>query len=142
MEAAELSGESGFDWRGGEDAPRRVPDASYASNIAMQAWNIGRTLERSFIYAATRSWIVAEVGARASATASACITHRTRYESVNIVIVPHGIRVNRSAAPLRILSTENRLGAEEESHEAIEPRVGGRTKPIGRLENVSGCRFL
>jgi len=32
------------------DAFRRVPDASYVSNIAMQAWNIGRTLERSFIY--------------------------------------------------------------------------------------------
>jgi len=32
------------------DAFRRVPDATYVSNIAMQAWNIGRTLERSFIY--------------------------------------------------------------------------------------------
>lgn len=50
---------------GEEDAFRRVPDASYASNIAMQAWNIGRTLERSFIYAATRSWIVAKIGAGA-----------------------------------------------------------------------------
>lgn len=35
------------------DALKRVPDASYASNIAMQAWNIGRTLERSFIYLAS-----------------------------------------------------------------------------------------
>lgn len=38
---------------------RRVPDASYASNIAMQAWNIGRTLERSFMYLllhTQRSW--------------------------------------------------------------------------------------
>jgi len=36
------------------DAFKRVPDASYASNIAMQAWNIGRTLERSFIYLPVR----------------------------------------------------------------------------------------
>ena len=86
---------------------RRVPDASYASNIAMQAWNIGRTLERSFIYAATHArGSVAKVDVRARARqrghASARITHRTRYEFVvGIAIVRRTIDINRSTASIR-----------------------------------------
>lgn len=81
---------------------RRVPDASYVSNIAMQAWNIGRTLERSFIYAATHAR--GEGGrtrARQRGHASACITHRTRYEFVGIAIVRRTIGINRSTASVR-----------------------------------------
>lgn len=84
---------------------RRVPDASYASNIAMQAWNIGRTLERSFIYAATHargSVAKVDVRARQRGHASARITHRTRYEFVvGIAIVRRTIDINRSTASIR-----------------------------------------
>lgn len=64
----------------------RVPDASYASNIAMQAWNIGRTLERSFIYAATHArGSVAKVDVRARANVD------TRARALRIVRVMNSL---------------------------------------------------
>lgn len=71
----------------------------------MQAWNIGRTLERSFIYAATHargSVAKVDVRARQRGHASARITHRTRYEFVvGIAIVRRTIDINRSTASIR-----------------------------------------
>lgn len=58
----------------------------------MQAWNIGRTLERSFIYAATHArGSVAKVDVRARARANV----DTRARALRIVRVMNSLLVSR-----------------------------------------------